>query len=152
MLVSSLTHFSPPLSVATWRNLKIHQAELSCLICMQSKFCKSISGKCAILTCHSPGCFEDWSNSVVEFNLISWLSESFVNFRCSLPTRMNGHFHLFFEQNRKRRGALGKRFGMANVTYCHTGLLKPGGHRCTQKVTFVGSQLYDDVFLHRGLN
>lgn len=37
------------------------------------------------------------------------------------------------------------------MTYCHTGLLKPKEHRCTQKVTSVDSELDGDVFLKNRL-
>lgn len=79
----SITHFAPLLSVTASRKFKTHQVELSCLIYVLSTFCKWISGKMPPSFVILQGALRNTLIFCV-WNLISWLLETSVEFRCTV--------------------------------------------------------------------
>ena len=95
MLVNPLTNFVSSSSETASRHLKTHQVEPSCLICMLSKSCKSVSGKTLYFLVILQGVLRTL-HFFVEFTFPTFWKFCQIQMH-GLMTRPNVHFHLFFE-------------------------------------------------------
>ena len=98
MLLNPQTHFAPPLPGTASRKCKTHQEKLICLVCMLSKFCKSVSDKMPSFLVILQGAPR---NTLIFCGIQMH----------SLMSRLRVQFHLFLEQGRERRDPLESSLG-----------------------------------------